>query len=127
MTHKRVPLMFDGDTLVTYLKPVMCSCVREKVMSEEEYFWLGSLAEQGGAHEQSGRSPDGSGYSAQPEPCYTVSALRASIPNAAGLYRELQHLVRLLGPELEAGRLQVPGLATLNGANAALAAARGEA
>lgn len=39
---------------------------------------------------------------------------------AGDLYRELDHLVRLLEPELEAGRLQVPGLATLNGAKRAL-------
>ena len=39
------------------------------------------------------------------------------------LLKELAHLVRLLEPELEAGRLQVPGLATLNGAKAAISKA----
>jgi len=42
------------------------------------------------------------------------------------LYRELAHLVRLMEPLEQAGTLNVPGLATLNGARAALARARGE-
>lgn len=45
---------------------------------------------------------------------------------APDLYRELAHLVNLLEPLEEAGLLAVPGLATLNGARAALAKARGE-
>ena len=45
------------------------------------------------------------------------------IAAAPDLLKELQHLVRLLEPELEAGRLQVPGLATFNGAKAAIARA----
>lgn len=43
------------------------------------------------------------------------------------LLRELQHLVRLLTPRETDGTLDVPGLATLNGARAAIAKARGEA
>lgn len=36
------------------------------------------------------------------------------------LYKELKHLVKLLEPLEQSGGLQVPGLATLNGARAAL-------
>lgn len=45
---------------------------------------------------------------------------------ALDLRDELSHLVRLLEPLEQAGTLNVPGLATLNGARAALAKARGE-
>lgn len=48
--------------------------------------------------------------------------LVAAAPN---LYRELLHLVRLMEP-LEDGGLNIPGLATLNGARAALAKAEGK-
>jgi hypothetical protein len=44
---------------------------------------------------------------------------------APDLYRELSHLVRLLEPLESGGLLSVPGLATLNGARAALARAEG--
>jgi hypothetical protein len=50
----------------------------------------------------------------------------AIIAAATALYRELDHLVALLGPMEQSGALRVPGLATLNGARAALARARGE-
>ena len=43
------------------------------------------------------------------------------------LLKELQHLVNLLEPIEYGGDLAVPGLATLNAARAAIAAARGEA
>jgi hypothetical protein len=43
------------------------------------------------------------------------------------LLHELQHLVRLLEPIERDGGLDVPGLATLNGARAAIAKARGGA
>ena len=42
------------------------------------------------------------------------------------LFRELQHLTRLLEPLEKNGTLNVPGLATLNGARAALTKAKGE-
>lgn len=45
---------------------------------------------------------------------------------APDLYTELEHLVRLLEPLEQSGELNVPGLATLNGARDALAKARGE-
>jgi hypothetical protein len=48
------------------------------------------------------------------------------IAAAPDLYKELWHLVRLLEPLERDGRLDVPGLATLNGARAALAKARRE-
>jgi hypothetical protein len=44
----------------------------------------------------------------------------ALIAAAPDLYRELAHLVRLLEPLEKEGGLDVPGLATLNGARAAL-------
>lgn len=47
------------------------------------------------------------------------------IAAAPELYAELAHLVRFFEPIEETG-LNVPGLATLNGARAALAKARGE-
>lgn len=50
--------------------------------------------------------------------------LRAAAP---AMYRELAHLVRLLEPMERDGSLNVPGLATLNGARAALAQAEGRA
>lgn len=46
-----------------------------------------------------------------------VGALIAAAPDMA---RELRHLVRLLEPKERDGGLDVPGLATLNGARAAL-------
>ena len=46
---------------------------------------------------------------------------------APDLLWELQHLVRLLTPRETDGTLDVPGLATLNGARAAITKARGEA
>lgn len=45
------------------------------------------------------------------------------IAAAPTLLKELQHLVRLLTPLEIAGTLNVPGLATLNGARAAIAQA----
>jgi hypothetical protein len=42
------------------------------------------------------------------------------------LYRELSHLVRLMEPLERDGRLNVPGVATLNGARAALSSAKGK-
>jgi len=47
---------------------------------------------------------------------------------AAGpeLYAELRHLVRLMEPLEDRGLLNIPGLATLNGARAALAKAEGQ-
>ncbi len=42
------------------------------------------------------------------------------------LFRELTHLVRLLEPLEQSGSLNVPGLATLNGARAALLKASGQ-
>lgn len=49
------------------------------------------------------------------------------IASAPDLYAALEHLFKLLEPMEQDGRLQVPGLATLNGARAALRKARGEA
>lgn len=46
---------------------------------------------------------------------------------APDLLAELAHLVRLLEPLEESGALNVPGLASLNGARLAIAKARGEA
>jgi len=48
------------------------------------------------------------------------------IASAPLLYDELAHLVRLLEPLERDGTLNVPGLATLNGARAALSRATGE-
>ena len=45
---------------------------------------------------------------------------------APDLERELSHLVRVLEPLVASGAFNIPGLATLNGARAALAKARGE-
>jgi hypothetical protein len=45
---------------------------------------------------------------------------RNLIAAAPDLYRELRHLVRLLEPLESSGELNVPGLATLNGARAAI-------
>jgi hypothetical protein len=45
---------------------------------------------------------------------------------APDLYRELQHLVRLLETYEESGDLNVYGLATLNGARAALSRAKSD-
>jgi len=53
-----------------------------------------------------------------------VDANARLIASAPELYRELAHLVRLLGPCED--QLAVPGLATLNGARAALAKADGK-
>lgn len=47
----------------------------------------------------------------------------ALITAAPELHRELAHLVRLLEPMEREGTLNIPGLATLNGARAALAKA----
>jgi hypothetical protein len=48
------------------------------------------------------------------------------IAAAPSLYKELEHIVILLAPVLESGSLNVPGLATLNEAIAALEMARGK-
>ena len=45
---------------------------------------------------------------------------------APALLEKLQHLVRLLEPLEQAGGMDVPGLATLNGARAAIAQAKGK-
>jgi hypothetical protein len=50
--------------------------------------------------------------------------LRAEALAAPALFRELRHLVLLLEPLERDGRLDVPGLATLNGARKALDEAR---
>ncbi len=42
------------------------------------------------------------------------------------LYRELAYLVSMIEPLEREGRIQIPGIATLNGARAALAKARGK-
>lgn len=61
----------------------------------------------------------------------TAKALRESDANARliaaapELLRELQHLTRLLEIQEDEGTLTVPGLATLNGARAAIAKATG--
>ena len=47
------------------------------------------------------------------------------IAQAPLLRRELIHIIRAIGPEIESGRLQVPGFATLNGARRAVALAYG--
>ncbi len=47
------------------------------------------------------------------------------VATAPLLLKELKHLVRLLEPLEQAGTLQVPGLATLNGARAAIEKAEG--
>jgi hypothetical protein len=48
------------------------------------------------------------------------------IAAAPELLAELAHLVRLLEPLEQSGALDVPGLATLNGARAAIAKAEGK-
>lgn len=48
------------------------------------------------------------------------------IAAAPDLLKELQHLVGLLDQAIGDGRISVPGLATLNGAKAAIAKATGE-
>jgi hypothetical protein len=53
-------------------------------------------------------------------------ATASLVAAAPDLYRELAHLVALMEVPEKAGGLTVPGLATLNGARAALAKARGE-
>lgn len=45
---------------------------------------------------------------------------------APDLYKELKHLTDLLNLAMTIGKLDIPGLATLNGAQAALRKARGE-
>ena len=52
------------------------------------------------------------------DPCH--EALSRVALRTDALHRELSHLVRLLEPLERAGALNVPGLATLNGARAAL-------
>lgn len=47
------------------------------------------------------------------------------IAAAPELLRELEHLVRLVEPCIQDGRASIPGLATFNGAKAAIAKARG--
>lgn len=55
----------------------------------------------------------------------TLAANARLIAAAPDLLAELRHLVRLLEPLEQSGELQVPGLATLNGARAAIAEAEG--
>jgi hypothetical protein len=55
------------------------------------------------------------------EEAEAVAALMHAAPD---LFKELTHLVRLLEPLEKEGSLDVPGLATLNGARAALRKAR---
>ena len=50
-----------------------------------------------------------------------VEALEAEHAALRACEKELRHLVVLLGPLEKDGRLDVPGLATLNGARAAIA------
>jgi hypothetical protein len=56
--------------------------------------------------------------------CHERDANALLIAAAPDLYRELEHLVRLIDPCI--GSSGIPGLATLNGAKAALAKARGD-
>lgn len=56
----------------------------------------------------------------------TIRANVSLIAAAPDLYAELAHLVGLLEPLEASGALNVPGLATLNGARLALSKARGE-
>lgn len=56
----------------------------------------------------------------------TITANGYLLAAAPELYDELLHLVRLMEPLEDRGQLDIPGLATLNGARAALAKARGE-
>lgn len=55
-----------------------------------------------------------------------VIALMGTINSLMDALRELEHLVRLLEPLENAGSLNVPGLATLNSARAAIAKATAE-
>ncbi len=57
--------------------------------------------------------------------CATEADARL-IAAAPELLHELAHLVRLLDGAIDDGRVSVPGLATLNGAKAAIAKATGE-
>ena len=58
--------------------------------------------------------------------CYGTELHNARLIAAApDLLAELKHLVRLLEPLEKSGALNVPGLATLNGALAAIAKAEG--
>jgi hypothetical protein len=45
------------------------------------------------------------------------------LPTCPAAHRELAHLVRLMEPPEKEGSLDIPGLATLNGARGALKAA----
>ena len=56
------------------------------------------------------------------EECRANAKLIAAAPD---LLRELSHLVRLLETPISDGRVSAPGLATLNGAKAAIAKAQG--
>jgi len=64
------------------------------------------------------------GLGARTEEQTKANAYLAS--SAPDLYRELEHLVLLIEPHERDGSLNIPGLATLNGARAALAKARGD-
>ena len=55
-----------------------------------------------------------------------ITANAHLIAAAPDLLNGLMHLVRLLEPLEHSGALNVPGLATLNGARAAIAKAQGE-
>lgn len=55
-----------------------------------------------------------------------AQANAALIRAAPELYTELRHLVRLMEPLEDRGLLNIPGLATLNGARAALKKAEGQ-
>jgi hypothetical protein len=56
--------------------------------------------------------------------CVETSLAHARLISAApDLLRELAHLVRLMEPQERDGSLDIPGLATLNGARAAIAKA----
>lgn len=55
----------------------------------------------------------------------TLHANAHLIAASPALLRELRHLVRLLEPLEQSGALNVPGLATLNGARSAISRATG--
>lgn len=74
-------------------------------------------------HEEGYDDEDGGRVFAWDEMARADMTLAASAP---GLYSELAQLVRLIEPLERDGTLNVPGLATLNGARRALAEARGE-
>lgn len=59
----------------------------------------------------------------QSDPGMANARLIAAAPD---LYRELAYLVSMIEPLEREGRIQIPGIATLNGARAALAKARGK-